>query len=51
VHIRVGEQTMVSTVPGISALRRGDSVWFNIARGRLHLFDPVTGTRLRLAQS
>ncbi len=47
VHIRVGEQTMVCTVPGISSARRGDLVRFNVTRERLHFFDPARGTRLQ----
>lgn len=45
VHIKIGEQTIVSTVPGISALRRGDTVRFAIVRERLHFFDRVSGLR------
>lgn len=45
VHIKIGEQTIVSTVPGISALRRGDNVKFGIVRERLHFFDRTTGLR------
>jgi multiple sugar transport system ATP-binding protein len=45
-HIKVGEQTIVCTVPGISALRRDDSVRFNFVRERLHLFDVVSGQRI-----
>ena len=43
VHIKIGEQTIVSTVPGISALRRGDTVKFGIVRERLHFFDRTSG--------
>jgi multiple sugar transport system ATP-binding protein len=45
VHIKIGEQTIVSTVPGISALRRGDNVQFGIVRERLHFFDRTSGLR------
>jgi len=45
-HIKVGEQTIVCTVPGISDLRRDDSVRFNLVRERLHLFDAVSGARI-----
>jgi hypothetical protein len=38
---------MVCTVPGISGVRRGDTVRFDVARERLHFFDPVRGTRLQ----
>lgn len=46
-HLEVGERMVVSTVPGISPLRRGDAVRFNVVRERLHLFDAVTGARLQ----
>jgi multiple sugar transport system ATP-binding protein len=45
VHIKIGEQTIVSTVPGISALRRGDNMKFGIVRVRLHFFDRTSGRR------
>ena len=45
VHIKIGEQPIVSTVPGISALRRVDNVKFGIVRERLHFFDGTTGLR------
>ena len=45
VHIKIGEQTVVSTVPGISAHRRGDNVKFGIVRERLHFFDRTSGLR------
>jgi multiple sugar transport system ATP-binding protein len=44
-HIKIGEQTIVSTVPGISALRRGDNMNFGIVRERLHFFDQTSGLR------
>jgi multiple sugar transport system ATP-binding protein len=44
-HIKIGEQTIVSTVPGISAARRGDNVKFGIVRERLHFFDRTSGLR------
>ena len=47
VHIKIGEQTVVSTVPGISAHRRGDNVKFGIVRERLHFFDGTTGARFQ----
>jgi multiple sugar transport system ATP-binding protein len=37
-HIKVGSQTVVSTVPGISQYRLGETVQFNIAPERLHFF-------------
>ena len=47
-HIKIGEQTVVCTVPGISGVRRGDTVRFNVTRERLHFFDPARGTRLQV---
>jgi multiple sugar transport system ATP-binding protein len=44
-HIKIGEQTIVSTVPGISAVSRGDTVKFGIVRERLHFFDKTSGSR------
>jgi multiple sugar transport system ATP-binding protein len=45
IHIKIGEQTIVSTVPGMSALRRGDNMKFGIVRERLHFFDRTSGLR------
>jgi multiple sugar transport system ATP-binding protein len=39
IHIQVGEQTILSLVPGITTLRLGGEVRFNIVRDRLHYFD------------
>jgi multiple sugar transport system ATP-binding protein len=47
-HIRVGEQTVVCTVPGISGVQRGEAVRFNVVRERLHFFDWTRGTRLQM---
>jgi multiple sugar transport system ATP-binding protein len=47
-HIKIGEQTVVCTVPGISLVRRGDTVHFNVTRERLHFFDWARGTRLQV---
>lgn len=38
VHIRAGEQTLLSIVPGLTSLRIGDTVKFDIVRERLHYF-------------
>jgi multiple sugar transport system ATP-binding protein len=38
VHITVGEQSITSLVSGLSNLRMGDNVNFNIVRDRLHYF-------------
>lgn len=45
-HIRIGEQTVVCTVPGISVVQRGETVRFSVVRERLHFFDWARGTRL-----
>ncbi|HYN87963.1 MAG TPA: TOBE domain-containing protein, partial [Ardenticatenaceae bacterium] len=45
VHIKAGEHTLLSMVPGMTTLRIGDQVHFNIARDRLHYFR-VDGTRV-----
>jgi multiple sugar transport system ATP-binding protein len=39
VHINLGTQTLVSTVPGIANLPIGGEIQFDIARERLHVFD------------
>jgi multiple sugar transport system ATP-binding protein len=38
VHIRAGEQTLTSLIPGMTDLRIGDPVRFNIIAERLHCF-------------
>ena len=38
-HIKVGERSVVSMVPGMTTLKIGDETRFNIARERLHYFD------------
>ena len=45
-HIRSGEQTLLSIVPGIAPFRIGDEVRFMIQRDRLHFFDQM-GVRLQ----
>ena len=37
-HIRVGEQSLVATVPGITHYKLNDEVRFNLVRERLHYF-------------
>jgi len=37
-HIKSGEQTLLSLIPGLTDLRIGDEVRFNIVRERLHYF-------------
>ncbi len=39
-HIETGEQTLLSLIPGLTDLRIGDEVRFNIVRERLHYFRP-----------
>ncbi len=45
IHVKSGEQTLLSIVPGITSLRVGEDVRFSIARERLHYFAP-DGTRI-----
>jgi multiple sugar transport system ATP-binding protein len=47
VHIRAGEQTMLSLIPGMTELRIGDSVQFNIVYDRLHCFN-LNGSRVQV---
>jgi multiple sugar transport system ATP-binding protein len=47
-HIRVDEQVVICTVPGIAKERLGDLIRFDLNKDRLHLFDPVTGARLNV---
>ncbi|GIK56868.1 MAG: ABC transporter ATP-binding protein [Chloroflexota bacterium] len=39
IHIQAGEQRMLSLVPGISHLKPGENVKFDIVQDRLHFFD------------
>ncbi len=39
VHIRAGEQTLLSVVPGLTDLRIGDEVRYSVTPERLHYFD------------
>lgn len=45
-HIKVGGQTVVSTVSGMSQVKRGENVRFNLSQERLHFFNTVSGDRL-----
>lgn len=45
IHIRSGQQTLLSIVPGITDLKIGDVVAYSIARERLHFFN-LDGVRL-----
>jgi multiple sugar transport system ATP-binding protein len=47
VHIRSQDQTLVSLVPGLTSLSKGDEVKFNILHDRLHCFD-LDGRRVQL---
>jgi multiple sugar transport system ATP-binding protein len=40
VHVRSGEQTLLSLVPGLTSLARGADVRYRIRPDRLHFFDP-----------
>ncbi len=44
-HIKSGELTLLSLIPGLTDLRRGDEVRFNVVRERLHCFRR-DGTRI-----
>lgn len=46
IHIRAGDQTIVSIVPGVSPVRLGDMIRFDVPNDQLHLFEPTTGLRL-----
>jgi len=45
VHIKTGAQTLLSIVPGMTPVRIGDNVQFDIAQDRLHYFD-LAGQRI-----
>jgi multiple sugar transport system ATP-binding protein len=45
IHIRSGQQTLLSVAAGMATWRVGDSVRFEIARPRLHFFD-AAGQRI-----
>ncbi len=45
-HIRSGEQTILSTVSGITHWNIGDSVRFNIVQEHLHFFDKSSQARI-----
>lgn len=40
-HIKSGEQTLVSTVPGMTRIQLGGDLRFDIVRERLHFFNPA----------
>ena len=39
-YIKTGEQTILSLIPGMTDLRSGEEVHFNIVHERIHCFDP-----------
>jgi len=45
-HIKAGERNLVSLVPGMTRLRIGDEVRFNIVHERIHCFD-LDGKRVQ----
>lgn len=46
IHIKIGEQMIVSTVPGIAAVRIGETIRFRVVRERLHFFNEASGERI-----
>ncbi|MEP6985782.1 MAG: TOBE domain-containing protein, partial [Chloroflexota bacterium] len=46
IHIRVGDQTIVSIVPGASPVRLGDTIRFDVPSEQLHLFEPTSKLRI-----
>lgn len=46
IHLRVGDQTIVSIVPGVSPVRLGDMVRFDVPSEQLHVFEPTGGLRI-----
>jgi multiple sugar transport system ATP-binding protein len=47
VHIKTGEQTLLSLAPGMTDVQVGDQVQFDIIRVRLHFFD-LDGVRVQV---
>ncbi len=45
-HIKSGEQTLLSTVSGIAHWKMGDAIRFNIVREHLHFFDQSSQKRI-----
>lgn len=46
IHIRTGDQTIVSIVPGVSPVRLADEVRFDVPVDHLHLFEPASKLRI-----
>jgi multiple sugar transport system ATP-binding protein len=49
-HIKTGEQTLLSNISGMSNWRIGDPIRFNVVRERLHFFEPVQQTRIQVKE-
>lgn len=49
-HIKTGEQTLLSNISGMSSWRIGDTIRFNIVRERLHFFEPGRQTRIQMKE-
>jgi multiple sugar transport system ATP-binding protein len=49
-HIKVGEQTLLSNISGMPHWRIGDTIHFNIAPERLHFFESERQTRIAMQQ-
>jgi len=45
-HIKAGQQTLLSSVSGMTSWRMGDAIRFDIIREHLHYFDPASQRRL-----
>jgi multiple sugar transport system ATP-binding protein len=50
-HIKAGEQSLLSTISGMSSWRINDIIRFNIARNRLHFFEPRQRSRIVVTKS
>jgi ABC-type sugar transport system ATPase subunit len=48
VHIKSGDRSFLSLIPGMTDLKMGDEVKFSIAPDRLHFFDVKYGNRITL---
>jgi ABC-type sugar transport system ATPase subunit len=46
-HIKTGEQSLLSLAPGMTDIQVGDQVQFDIIRDRLHYFD-ADGERIQI---
>jgi multiple sugar transport system ATP-binding protein len=50
-HIKTGDQTLLSNISGMSSWHVGDTIRFNVARQRLHFFDPKQQTRISIKEA